>query len=76
VVNVWRWIAGIGAVFALVRVVALIWVQIDLPNTPFGSSALTRWQTAMEPLTLVALGLLVVTAAFILREVEARRQSN
>ncbi len=69
VVNVWRWIAGGGVVLALVGIVALIWQEIALPSTPFGDSALERWQTAMLPLLLTAIGLLVFAAALILRVV-------
>jgi hypothetical protein len=60
-VNIWRWIAEGGVVLALVGIVALIWEEVALPASPFGDSALSRWQTAMAPLFLTALGLLVIT---------------
>ena len=72
-VKVWRWIVGAGVVVVVVGLVALIWMQIVIPDTPFGSSAFSRWQEAMAPLFVTALGLLLVTAALILRSVEPRQ---
>jgi protein-S-isoprenylcysteine O-methyltransferase Ste14 len=74
--KIWRWIAGGGVVLALVGIVALIWTELALPATPFSDSGLERWQTAMAPLFLTALGLLVVTAALILRFVGSRAVPN
>jgi hypothetical protein len=52
--------------------VALVWLEVDspYPGGTFGGSY--RWQIAMAPLFVIAIGLVLIAAAQILRVVAAR----
>jgi len=74
-VNVWKWIAAVGAILSVTGIVALIWEQSVLDHSPFTGSAFNRWESAMSPLFVIGIGILIITAALILRAVETH-QSN
>jgi len=63
-----RWFVAAGAALALVGLVLLVWYQVDLGRYDLSgrSEALTRLESAVSPLTLVALGVLVVIGAELL----------
>ena len=60
-----RLLSFVGALFALVGAIELVWTQVNLPND-VETNALNRWQYATPPLTLIAIGSAVIAAAFIL----------
>jgi hypothetical protein len=67
----WSGLAVAGLIIAAAGAVALVWLQVDGPfPDELGSSY--RWQAAMAPLFVIASGLIVFTAAQILRTLVGR----
>lgn len=66
------WLTGIGAVIAMAGIVDLIWTQVSLHPPHVLDTAQYRWQLATEDLVVIALGLLVSTAAQILQALQSR----
>ena len=63
--RIWRAVSVVGGLIALAGVVALIWLQADAP-VPSSYEGSYRWQIAMTPLMVVALGLIVVGVGWFL----------
>ena len=62
---IWRVMSVLGGLIALTGVVALVWLQIDA-NVPTSFETFYRWQIAMTPLTVVALGLIAAGVGYFL----------
>jgi hypothetical protein len=69
-----RWTTWVGLTIAVVGVIALVWTQVQSPlPTHFGFSAVERWETAVEPLVVIGIGVLVSVAAQILSAIQVRQ---
>jgi hypothetical protein len=67
-----RWLTGLGILVVVVGLVDLIWEQASLKES-FSEEPVQRWSIATAPMILVALGLLVVVAAQILKAVQTAK---
>ena len=67
--RLWRAMSVLGALIALAGVVDLIWIQLKFSDLyPGSTNSLVRWQIAMSPLMVVALGLIVVGVGYFLEQ--------
>jgi len=66
-----------GFLISLAGIVGLVWTQLDVPFGGLDSHEATfRWQYAMAPLTVIALGVLISIGGLIVSELQARRLGN